>query len=439
MLRRRVHGAEPVVALTRSVENFGIVASKTSCITLDGGAMKEDGEVGAFQPEETHESRSSSKSYALRWKHENLRQIALIAIFSIALTIMILLVVYGQAGKQISLVIDGKSQEVETRTGLLQELLDEQSITVGPHDEVSMPLNGSIADGDRIVIERAVPVNVTADGDTKTLYTTDASVEEAIQKAGITVGNEDKIYPALDTSIKKDMKIRVVRVTKRTVDVEQPIAYKVVKTADPSLYKGDNRVIVNGKEGTLVQHIEKVFQDGELVSKKMVGKTVATNRVDKVIAVGTKAKPVVKEEPVVQTVSAQTSKTKSATTASSTKKSASGSKVITVSGTTFKYSKVLKNVTMTAYSAEEPGIGTKTASGTRVTEGRTIAVDPKVIPIGWWVYIEGLGFRRAEDTGGAIKGNKIDVYYDSVKHALNFGRKKGKTVYVIGPVKPELN
>lgn len=62
-----------------------------------------------------------------------------------------------------------------------------------------------------------------------------------------------------------------------------------------------------------------------------------------------------------------------------------------------------------------------------------------MIPIGWWVYIEGLGFRRAEDTGGAIKGNKIDVYYDSVKHALNFGRKKGKTVYVIGPVKPELN
>ncbi|MNI67931.1 Cell wall-binding protein YocH precursor [compost metagenome] len=93
---------------------------------------------------------------------------------------------------------------------------------------------------------------------------------------------------------------------------------------------------------------------------------------------------------------------------------------------------------MTAYSSEEPGIGTRTASGTRVTEGRTIAVDPDVIPIGWWVYIEGLGFRRAEDTGGAIKGNKIDVYYDSLSHALNFGRKT-RTVYVIGPVKPELD
>lgn len=417
---------------------FGIVTSKTSCITLDGEAMKEDGEVGTFQPEETHESRSSSKSFALRWKHENMRQMALIAIFSIALTIMILLVVYGQAGKQISLVIDGKAQVVETRTGMLQEMLEEQSITVSPHDKVSMSMNGAITDGDRIVIERAVPVNITADGDTKTLYTTDSSVEDAIQKSGIQVESNDKVYPALGTAIKADMKIRVVRVTKRTVEVEQPIAYKVIKTADPSLYKGDNRVVVNGKEGTLVQHIEKVFQDGELVSKKMVGKSVANNRVDKVIAVGTKAKPVVKE-PVIQTVSAQTSTTKKATTTNSKKTSASGSKVITVSGTSFKYSKVLKNVSMTAYSSEEPGIGTKTASGTRVTEGRTIAVDPKVIPIGWWVYIEGLGFRRAEDTGGAIKGNKIDVYYDSVKHALNFGRKKGKTVYVIGPVKPEAN
>ncbi|MBB6023941.1 uncharacterized protein YabE (DUF348 family) [Paenibacillus sp. JGP012] len=393
--------------------------------------------MGTFQPEETHESRSSSKSFALRWKHENLRQMALIAIFSIALAIMILLVVYGQAGKQISLVIDGKAQVVETRTGMLHEMLEEQSITVSPHDKVSMPMNGALADGDRIVIERAVPVKITADGDTKTLYTTDSSVQDVIQQSGIEVANHDKVYPALGTAIKADMKIRVVRVTKHTVDVKQPIAYKVVKTADPSLFKGDNRVVVNGKEGTLVQHIEKVFQDGELVSKKMVGKTIANNRVDKVIAVGTKAKPVVKE-PEVQLVSAKTSSSK-ATTTNSTKTSASGSKVITVAGTSFKYSKVLKNVSMTAYSAEEPGIGTKTASGTRVTEGRTIAVDPKVIPIGWWVYIEGLGFRRAEDTGGAIKGNKIDVYYDSVKHALNFGRKKGKTVYVIGPVKPEAN
>jgi 3D (Asp-Asp-Asp) domain-containing protein len=105
---------------------------------------------------------------------------------------------------------------------------------------------------------------------------------------------------------------------------------------------------------------------------------------------------------------------------------------------------VMDNVTLTAYSAGVASTGKSkghpeygiTRSGTRVQEGRTIAVDPRVIPLGWWVYIEGIGLRRAEDTGSAIKGKKIDVYYDSENYADRFGLKRGFTVYVIGPVKP---
>jgi 3D (Asp-Asp-Asp) domain-containing protein len=71
-----------------------------------------------------------------------------------------------------------------------------------------------------------------------------------------------------------------------------------------------------------------------------------------------------------------------------------------------------------------------------VTEGRTIAVDPKVIPIGWWVYIEGIGLRRAEDIGSGVKGNKIDVYFDNLDYAKRFGLKRGYKVYIIGKDKP---
>ncbi|SFS94798.1 3D domain-containing protein [Paenibacillus sp. 453mf] len=408
--------------------------------------------MGNFQLEETHESPSSSKSYALRWKHENLRQITLVAIFSIALLVMISLIVYGQGGKEISIVVDGKAQTLETREGMLSEVLDEHSIAVSPHDEVSMSLSDEIEDGDRVTINRAVAINVTADGETEQIYTTQDTVKEALAAHSIEVSEDDKVYPAADTAVKADLNIRVVRVTKQTATQEASIPFKVIKTADPSLYKGDNRVIQSGKEGVIVQTIEKTFQDGELVSKKMTGKKVESNRVDKVIAVGTKKKP----EPVQETVVAAASTTEStaaakSSNASSSKSSASladkvkkvsassDSESVTKDGVTFKAKKVLSNVSMTAYSSEQEGIGTKTASGTRVQEGRTIAVDPDVIPLGWWVYIEGVGFRRAEDTGGAIKGNKIDVYYDSLEQAIHFGRKKGKTVYVIGPVKPELN
>jgi 3D (Asp-Asp-Asp) domain-containing protein len=114
---------------------------------------------------------------------------------------------------------------------------------------------------------------------------------------------------------------------------------------------------------------------------------------------------------------------------------------------TFDYKQILKNVKLTAYSAgvestgkgeDHPAYG-KTYTGTTVTEGRTIAVDPKVIPLGWWVYIEGLGLRRAEDIGSAVKGQKIDVYFESHAYANKFGTKQGYTVYVIGPKKPAEN
>lgn len=55
------------------------------------------------------------------------------------------------------------------------------------------------------------------------------------------------------------------------------------------------------------------------------------------------------------------------------------------------------------------------------TQGRTIAVDPTVIPYGTSVYIEGYGTYIAEDTGGAIKNNRIDVFFNSHTEALKFG------------------
>lgn len=84
----------------------------------------------------------------------------------------------------------------------------------------------------------------------------------------------------------------------------------------------------------------------------------------------------------------------------------------------------------TAYSAEQPGIGTRTAMGTRVRYG-VVAVDPKVIPLGTKLYIEGYGYAVAEDVGGAIKGNRIDVYFNTVKECYQWGRRVVK-VYVLG-------
>ncbi|WP_106769557.1 G5 domain-containing protein [Paenibacillus faecalis] len=408
--------------------------------------------MGIIQQEETHESQSSSMSYALRWKHENLRHLMLAAIGAMTITVLVLLFAHNWASKEIQLVVDGRVTTVETKRSMLHEVLDEQAISLLPQDKVSMPLNSELEDGDRIIINRAVPVKVTADGKVNTVFTTQDTVEDVLKESGISIKGEDIVKPSLETEITDNTDIRVVRVTKQKVKQTENRPFRVIKTADPSLEKGDNRVIQSGKPGVVVNHVEKVYNDGKLVSKEVVGKEVQRKTQDKIIAVGTKKAPE-PEKPAIELVSANKASTANAnakgaaTKASAPKKSATktastktnANNVISRAGVDFQYKKVLKNVSMTAYSAEQKGIGTRTASGTRVTEGRTIAVDPNVIPIGWWVYIEGVGFRRAEDTGGAIKGNKIDVYFDTVKSALNFGRKSGHTVYVIGPVKPEIN
>lgn len=64
-----------------------------------------------------------------------------------------------------------------------------------------------------------------------------------------------------------------------------------------------------------------------------------------------------------------------------------------------------------------------TASGTHVTEGRTIAVDSRKIPLGSVVHIDGFGDFIAEDTGSAIKGNRIDIFVGSHSEALSLGIK----------------
>ncbi|MCY0876680.1 MAG: 3D domain-containing protein [Firmicutes bacterium] len=88
----------------------------------------------------------------------------------------------------------------------------------------------------------------------------------------------------------------------------------------------------------------------------------------------------------------------------------------------------------------DPGYGI-TASGRVAQPRHTIAVDPDLIPLGSIVYIDGIGYRVAEDVGGAIKGHHIDVFFANDDQARIFGVKSHVKVYVFGHLRPahELN
>lgn len=81
-------------------------------------------------------------------------------------------------------------------------------------------------------------------------------------------------------------------------------------------------------------------------------------------------------------------------------------------------------VSATGYSTQQAGLSTHTATGIDLrVNSRVIAVDPSVIPLGSKVEIPGYGVFIAGDTGGAIKGNKIDIHFTTVQQALNWGRR----------------
>ena len=86
------------------------------------------------------------------------------------------------------------------------------------------------------------------------------------------------------------------------------------------------------------------------------------------------------------------------------------------------------------YAKNRPVVNGKeivyTASG-EIASNLTVAVDPNVIPLGSLLYLEGYGVKIAQDTGSAVKGNVIDIYFNNHKDAQNIGRQKGRKVWII--------
>lgn len=79
-------------------------------------------------------------------------------------------------------------------------------------------------------------------------------------------------------------------------------------------------------------------------------------------------------------------------------------------------------VQATGYSSADEGNGEYTCTGTRLHHG-IIAVDPAVIPLGTRVYIPGYGEAIADDTGGMIKGDRIDLAFETQQEAIDYGRQ----------------
>jgi len=325
--------------------------------------------------------------------------------------------------KQITLTSDGKTEMFETTAETVGEFLSEQNIALAEKDLLTPSADTLLSDKQTITLHTSWEVPVLVDGQKKVIRTLKRDVAGIIQEAGITLGPKDKVTPALTSTIAKGTSVQITRINEQIVKLSEDVPFQEIRKNDSSLAKGETRVLQQGQQGKVVNHYKLVSENGKEVSRELVKRDVVTPKHDRIIAVGTK---------VVTAVSAE----------APTKQAVAAAGMVSRGGKVFRPQRVLTNVTLTAYtpagggkSPKSPGYG-RTATGKKATEGTTIAVDPDVIPLGWWVYIEGIGYRRAEDTGGAVNGNKIDVFFDNHAEAVSFGRKRGKKVYIIGPKLP---
>jgi len=90
--------------------------------------------------------------------------------------------------------------------------------------------------------------------------------------------------------------------------------------------------------------------------------------------------------------------------------------------------KLIMEATAYTMRPEEGTADGITYTGTSVKPG-VVAVDPNIIPLGSWLYIQSdfpyiTGYYRAEDTGKAIRGNRVDIYIPEISRAMDFGRRK---------------
>lgn len=304
---------------------------------------------------------------------------------------------------------NGGSTEIEILTfkKTVGEVLLEQGITLSEYDKASVALNEPLYDDMTIEVYRSIPVSITAGGETKTVHTTKRVIKDILAEAGFECTTEDEISPSRNKIAKADTNIVLIKRTNETVTLTEEVPFAVTEKPNASLSRGIKKVIQKGQNGQSERTYKISYADGVEVEREMLSETVVSGAVEEIVEVGTK-KTRLDDYTIAYDGSITTSR----------------------SGT-LSYSRVI-SCSATAYDAvscgKQPGYA-KTATGAIAQRG-VIAVDPSVIPLGTRVFVEGYGYAIAADTGGAIRGNIIDVCMDSRAESLSWGRRNVK-VYIL--------
>lgn len=344
-----------------------------------------------------------------------IRTLRVPAIFLLAASLLVFSSVQF-ARRELVVSVDGHTQVVRTFSGSVGGVLTELGITVDEADKLSHRLDDAVENGMVIDIRKAVPVYVRADGQEFSLRLAEATVRDAIERLGIVLEPLDRVEPALEQMLSAGDTVDVIRVTRQLLTQRTEMPYREIRRGNAKLDRGESRTLQRGIAGLREDTVEITLENGQEVTTRIIQSTMLRIKQDRVVEYGENT-------------------------------------ILSRGGRTMRFDRVF-HMAATAYCAGTEWSGCPiddrgrsactgkysdgiTASGVAAIAGNggesnphIVAVDPRVIPLGSRLYIDGYGYAVAADTGSAIKGNKIDLLLNTHQAAWNFGRRKMR-VYLL--------
>ncbi len=354
------------------------------------------------------------------------------AVMIMLVTTTVAIGVYDFNIKTGTITVGNKSEEVKTKKATVEEVLAEQNITLEDNDYINISKDKELKKEFKIRIRKAVPVSVNFKGNEKSIKTAKVKVKDVLKSQAITYDQDDKITPALDSRVVKGMEIKVIQHEEKVKTVKEVIWFGAQEKKNNQLEKGKTLTVQKGVRGLKQNTVKEVYENGKLIDTQITATKVVKEPVVQIVQKGTKveaikvaSRGVVKSAPTYQAPVKKEVAPAATKEASNSNKSLNGARSIVMNASAYDLS--------FESCGKRPGdkyYGI-TATGTQARPG-VVAVDPKVIPLGSKLYIETMdgkgsyGYASAEDKGGAIKGNRIDLFYANRSDALSFGRRQVK-------------